>query len=77
MTDAHTEVLRAQGRRGGLADGERRRSEFQEQIVGLGPLQIHRRGYQSGYQVGYRAGRHAEAKAKARRLALTGAEGRG
>lgn len=72
MATTHTsrplEEMREQGRRGGLADGERRRSEFQEQIVGLRPLQIHRRGYQSGYQVGYRAGRQAEAKANAMKV---------
>jgi hypothetical protein len=49
-----SEVLREQGRRGGLKDGERRRAKIAQRIAGMTPLKIYRYGYQAGYRAGLR-----------------------
>lgn len=49
-----TEVLREQGRRGGLNDGERRRAKIARQIAAMSPLEIYRHGYEAGYRASRR-----------------------
>lgn len=49
-----TEAVRAWGRRGGLKDGERRRTDLEQQIAGMTSLEIYRYGYTAGYRASRR-----------------------